>query len=85
MSFRYLQLLKFPVNNTEYSLPYTPKAYIAVKASSIVKAGKGEFPTISAECRTPREVEEAADELIKELRAIKKLAKSFFEKEKIDS
>ena len=81
MSFRYLQLLKISANNTEHGLPDTAKAYIAVKASSIVKVGKGEFPTISAECRTPREVEEAADELIKELRAIKKHAVRFFERE----
>ena len=83
MSFRYLQLLKISANNkSECILPNTIKAYIAVKANSIVKVGKGEFPTISAECRTPREVEEAADELIKELRAIKKHAAKFFEKEK---
>ena len=78
MSFRHLELLKIPAKNTENGFPDTAKTYIAVKARSIAKVGKGEFPTISAECRTPREVEEAADELIKELRAIKKLAKSFF-------
>ena len=65
MLFPYLQLLEIPVNNTEYGFPDTPKAYIAVKVSSIVKAGKGEFPIISAECRTQREVEEAADKLLK--------------------
>ena len=84
MSTRCFQLLKIPADhNAEHcTLPHTTSAYIAVKAYSGVKAGKGEFPIISAECCTTREVEEAADEIIKELREIKKQAKSFFEKEK---
>jgi len=81
MSFRYLQLLKIPgKHKVEHGLPHSARAYIAVKGSSTVKVGKAEFPTISAECCTSKEVEEAADWLIKELKAIKRHATRFFEK-----
>ena len=45
------------------------------------KIAEVEFKTISAECRTLREVEEAAGLLIKELKTIKNQAAKFFEKE----
>jgi hypothetical protein len=58
----------------------TARAYIAIKGSSTVKADEIEFKTVSADCRTLREVEEAADVLIKELKTIKKQAEQFFQK-----
>jgi DNA-directed RNA polymerase subunit L len=79
MSNLYLQLLKIPVNHAAID---TARAYIALKGSSIEKVGKEAFTTISAECRTLQEVEEASEWLIKELKAIKRQAATFFEKEK---
>jgi len=58
----------------------TAKAYIAVKFRSEVKYKDSEFTTISAECRSTREVEEVAETLIKDLRTLKKQANSFFKK-----
>ncbi|MCK4293174.1 MAG: hypothetical protein KAY65_08240 [Planctomycetes bacterium] len=67
----YLQLLKIRANHAG---PNTARAYISLKGSSVQK--------VSAECRTSKEVEEAANRLIKELKAIKRQAATFFEKEK---
>ena len=79
MSNFYLQLLKIPAKHT---LPDTARAYIALKGSSEEKVGEEVFTTISAECRTLQEVEEAADWLIKELNAMNRQAATFFEKER---
>ena len=59
----------------------TARAYIAIKGGSVEKVDGEEFRTISAECCALKEIEEAADWLIKELEAIKKQAKTFFKKE----
>ena len=74
MSNLYLQLLKNPANHAALN---PASAYIALKRNSVT--------TISAECRTLQEVEEEEEEaelLINELKAIKKQAVTFFEKEK---
>lgn len=71
MSNLYLQLLKNPANHAALN---PASAYIALKKNSVT--------TISAECRSPREVEEAAEWLINELKTIKKQAVTFFEKER---
>lgn len=84
MSTLYLQLLEIPGNHKpEKGLPDTARAYIAmnIKWSSIEKVDEVEFKTISEECRTSKEVEEAADLLIEELKTIKKRASKFFKKE----
>jgi len=75
----YLQLLKIPANRAALN---TARAYISLKGSSVIKVGDTTFTTISAECRTSKEVEEAANRLVKELKAIKRQAATFFEKEK---
>lgn len=81
MSTFYLKLLEIPGNHKpEKGLPDTARAYIAIKASSIEKVDEVEL-TISEECRTLEEVEEAADLLIEELKTIKKRASKFFKKE----
>jgi hypothetical protein len=82
MSTLYLELLKFPGNyKVEKRALDTARAYIAIKVSSTEKVDKLEFKTISSECRTSKEVEEAADWLIKELETIKKQAAKFFKKQ----
>lgn len=82
MSTLYLRLLEIPGNHKpEKGLPDTAKAYIAIKGISIEKVDEVEFKTISEECRKSKEVEEAADLLIEELKTIKKRASKFFKKE----
>jgi hypothetical protein len=78
MSTLYLQLLNIPVTKEPLD---TARSYIAIKGSSSIKVDGKEFKTVSAECRTLREVEEAADGLIKELKTIKKQAEKFFKNE----
>lgn len=79
MSTLYLQLLNIQGNyKVEKGTLYNAKAYIAIKGSSTVKVDELEFKTISAECRTLKEVEEASDWLTKELKTIKKQAAKFF-------
>jgi len=75
MSNLYLQLLKIPANHAAQN---TASAYIALKGNPVKKVGEETFTTISAECRTSKEVKEAAEWLIKELNAIKKQAVKFF-------
>jgi len=77
MSTLCLQLLEVPA--TKDSLD-SARAYIAIKGSSSIKLDGKEFKTISAECRTLKEVEEATDLLTKELKTIKKQASIFFQK-----
>ena len=77
MSTLYLQLLEIPANHAAQD---TARAYVALKGSSVEKVGEIEFKTVSAECRSLKEVEEAANKLIEELKAIKKQAARFFEK-----
>jgi len=82
MSTFYLKLLEIPANHKpEKGLPDTARAYIAIRDGSIKKVNEVEFKTISSECRTLEEVEEAADWLIEELKTIKKQAAKFFKKE----
>jgi len=82
MATLYLQLLKIPANHKpKKGLSDTARSYIAIKGSSTEKVDDIEFRTISAECRTLQEVEEAADWLIDELKTIKKQAAKFFKKE----
>lgn len=82
-----LQLLDFPGNYEEGTLPYGPKAYVALKFSSKVtwrnKSGSKEndFTVITPECVTPEEFNCNVDILIKELQTIKKQAQSFFKKD----
>jgi len=79
MSTLYLELLTIPGNyKREKGSLDTARAYVAIKGISIEKVDEVEFTTISAECRTLEEVEEAADGLIKELKTIKKKAANFF-------
>ncbi len=81
----YLQLLGIAGNHKpEKRLPDTARAYIALKLGSTARVNQTEFTTISEECRTSEEVEEAADLLIEELKTIKKQAAGFFKKEKKD-
>lgn len=69
----YLKLLEFAGNYEAEKGPlHSPRAYVATKESSI---------KISSECCSSKEVEEAADWLIKELKTIKKQAATFFKKE----
>ena len=88
MSTFSLQLLDFPGNYEKGTVPYGPRAYVAIKTCSTVtwrnKSGKKEidFKTISHECLSMTEFEKDVDRLIKELETIKKQAKSFFNKDK---
>jgi hypothetical protein len=83
MSTLELQLLEIPGNyNAQKGFLDTARAYIAIKGSSIEKVDEVEFTTISAECRTSKEIEGAADWLIEQLKTIKKQAATFFKKEK---
>jgi hypothetical protein len=75
-------LLKIPsIDKTKYDLPDTAKGYIGIKSCYTKNIDGKEVTIISSECRSILEVEEAADSLIQELRAIKKEAKVFFQKE----
>jgi hypothetical protein len=78
MSTLYLQLLEVPATKKPLD---TARAYIAIKSCSTVKVDEKEFTTISAECRTLKEVQEVVDWLIKELKSIKEQAAKFFRKE----
>ena len=79
-----LQLLDFPGNYEKGSLPYGPRAYIALKTSSKVtwhgKAGKREidFTVITPQCVTVNEFRYHVKRLIKELETIDKQAEKFF-------
>lgn len=84
MSNLYLDLLKFPANHeTEHGAMDTAKAFIFIKSHTKEKVKDNEFLLISAECRTFKEVEEAADWLIKELKSIKRRSVKFFEKQQL--
>lgn len=87
MSTHSLQLLDFPGNNDQGALPYGPRAYIAIKASSEKtwhdKTGKKEthFTVISPGCVSVTEFQHEVKRLIKELQTIEKQADKFFRKE----
>ena len=82
MSLFHLQLLKIPgTYKAEDGLLDTPRAYIVLKSYSTQKVHKEEYKAISHECRTITEAEAAVDCLIKELKAIKKQAAQYFQKQ----
>ncbi len=84
MSNLYLDLLKIPaIHNSENGIMDTAKAFIFIKSHSEIKVNDNDFMYVSAECRTPKEVEEAVDWLIKELKSIKRRSKNFFEKQRL--
>jgi len=82
MNTFYLQLLPSPESRTADDMPIGPRAYIFVKASSIVRCatpnGDCESTTISPECVSTAEVSSAIDTLIDELEAIRNDAGEFF-------
>ena len=84
MSTYRLQLVDFPGNYKKGTLPYGPRAYIAIKPCSKVKwrdkAGKKEidFTVISPECVSVSEFQYEVERLIKELGTLKKQANKFF-------
>ena len=86
MSTYSLQLLDFPANYEKGTLPYGPRAYIALKACSRVtwhdNADKKEidFTVITPECITIDEFHYQVRRLIKELETIEKQAQKFFTK-----
>ena len=88
MSTHSLQLLGFPGNYDQGTLPYGPRACIAIKSSSEVswrdKVGKEEihFTVISPECVSVNEFQYEIKRLINELQSIEKQADKFFCKEK---
>lgn len=83
-----LQLLKFPGNIEKGTLPFGPRAYVALKASSQIKwtnkNGKNEtyFTAITPECVSVNEFKYEINRLIQELQTIEKQADKFFKKEK---
>jgi len=87
MSTYSLQLLDFPGNYDQGTLPYGPRAYIAIKTSSQVKwrdkTGKKEvdFTVISPKCVLLSEFQRNVKRLIKELQTIEKQADKFFRKD----
>jgi len=82
-----LQLLDFPGNYEKGTLPYGPRAYIALKTSSKItwrnKSGKkkGDFTVITPECVKIEEFQYQVKQLIEELKTIDKQAEKFFAKE----
>ncbi|MBA7494696.1 hypothetical protein ES702_05273 [subsurface metagenome] len=87
MSTHTLQLLKIPSNYKKGTLPYGPKAYIALKSYGGIelptKSGKEKtmFSILSPECLALNEIKYEINRLIQELQTIKKQAKGFFQKE----
>lgn len=79
--------MDFPGNYESGTLPYSPRAYIAIKTCSKVKGldktGKKEigFTAISPEYVSINEFRYEVERLIKELEALKKQADKFFHKE----
>lgn len=86
-----LQLLDFPGNHEKGTLPFGPRAYVVLKASSQIKwtnkDGKKEtyFPAITPECVSVNEFKYEINRLIKELQTIEKQSDKFFKKEKTQS
>lgn len=82
-----LQLLDFPGNYEKGTLPYGPRAYIALKTYSTLKwpdkTGKKEirFNVITPECLTVAEFRDQVKRLMKELETIDKQAEKFFGKD----
>ena len=87
MSTHTLQLLKILSNYKKGTLPYGPKAYIALKSYGGIElpteSGKEKvmFRILSPECLALSEIEYEINRLIRELQTIKKQAKEFFQKE----
>jgi hypothetical protein len=84
MSTYRLQLLDI---RGDYSVPHGPEAYVALKTSSGISRGrgksKGAFTVLTPQCLSLREFEGNVDNLIEELKTIKKQAKKFFERENL--
>lgn len=82
-----LQLLDFPGNYEKGTLPYGPRACIALKTHSTVKwrdkTGKKEidFSVITPDSVTVDEFRYQVKRLIKELETIEKQAEKFFAKD----
>jgi hypothetical protein len=82
-----LQLLDFPGNYKKGTLPYGPRAHIALKTHTTVKwrdkTGKKEidFAVITPDCVTIAEFRYQVKRLKKELETIEKQAEKFFEKD----
>ena len=82
-----VQLLNFHGNYEPGTLPYGPRAYVAIKTSSQVrwrkKSGKNEtdFTVITPECVSVTEFQYHIKRLIQELQAIDKQADKFFKKD----
>ncbi len=87
MSTYNLQLLDFPGNYDQGTLPFGPRAYIAIKASSSVKwcdkDGKNasDYTVISAKCNSMSDFRYQVKQLISELQTIEKQADKFFRKD----
>ena len=88
MSTYSLQLLNFPGNCKKGTLPYGPRAYIALKSHSSVKwrdkAGIKEinFTVITHQCDSLSEFQYEVKRLSKELETLNKQADRFFRKDK---
>jgi metal-sulfur cluster biosynthetic enzyme len=87
MSTYSLQLLDFPCNYDKGTMPYGPRAFIALKTSSEVKwcdkTGKKkiDFTVITPECVSVSEFKYHVKRLIKELETINKQADKFFRRD----
>lgn len=87
MSTHNLKLLKIPSNYKKGTLPYGPRAYIALKSYGGIElpteSGKEKVKSriLSPECLALSEIEYEINRLIGELQTIKKQAKEFFQKE----
>lgn len=88
MSIHSLQLLEIPGNYKTGTLPYGPRAYIALESYGSIElpneSGKRKvtFHTLSPDCVMLSEIEYEIDRFIRELQTIRKQAKKFFQKEK---
>lgn len=88
MSTHTLRLQKFSGNSgNDGTLPYGPRAYIALKSYSPMKlpskpGGKEvDFKALSSQCMAFGEIDWEVNRLIQELQTIRKQAKAFFQKE----
>lgn len=88
MSTHSLQLLEIPGNYKKGTLPYNPRAYIALKWHGPIELPSGpekkkvKFHTLSPECQGFSEIEYEIDRLIQELQTIRKQAKKFFQRKR---
>ena len=87
MAIHNLQLLTIPGSYKKETLPYGPRACIALESWAITEwpygpgKKKRQFRTISSDCVTFNEIEGEVDILIQELERIRKQGKGFFKRE----